>query len=308
MFPLSGVGGWTWKDEYLAGRAIASAHADEAWIYHTDCACNPFTKVPSYYIKRCEWGKDARGIPLKLGPNSLYGKMAQSKGVDPPFQSWVWAGNITSGTRAQLLRAIGCHRNPWACLMLATDGVWSRERLTLPTPRDTGTGHLPKPLGGWEEKRFDKGVFAVRPGIYFPLSPTLEELEKVRARGLGRKVLYERWREVVAAHEAGATELEITGMSRFIGATSAVTRRTEAGPVKRSPDYGEWVDWPIKVSFQPFPKRRVAAPDGRLLPWTYLDWESEPYDPAAMSPEALAMMLAELMAEEQPDADLAELD
>jgi len=85
--------------------------------------------------------------------------------------------------------------------MLATDGVWSRERLALPSPRDTGTGDLSKPLGGWEEKSFPEGVFAVRPGIYFPLAPTEEALKEVRARGLGKKVLYEQWPRIVDALE-----------------------------------------------------------------------------------------------------------
>src|SRR5690348_17906092 len=50
-------------------------------------------------------GKDGAGIVLKLGTNSTYGKTAQSVG-SAPFRSWIWAGNITSGTRAQLLRAM----------------------------------------------------------------------------------------------------------------------------------------------------------------------------------------------------------
>ena len=97
-----------------------------------------------------------------------------------------------------------CPWNTWDVLMFATDGVWSRKKLDLPKPQDTGTDidvaskdeegkpvTIHKPLGGWETKEFKKGVFCVRPGIYFPLSPTPEEIEKVRARGLGRRVLYE---------------------------------------------------------------------------------------------------------------------
>src|SRR5207247_70056 len=102
---------------------------------------------------------------IKLGLNSIYGKLAQSQGVNPPFQSWVWAGNITSGCRAQLLEAFNV-KDRWQILMLATDGVWSSSPLSLPTPLDTGTSNSGKPLGGWESKTFPHGVFAVRPGIY----------------------------------------------------------------------------------------------------------------------------------------------
>jgi len=316
-FPLSGAGGWTWKEEFLAARRY-NRHVEfsEAWIYNTDCEHQPFKELGSIYRERVRIGKEARGIPLKLGPNSVYGKVAQSRGgIAPPFQSWIWAGNITSGCRAQLLEALIAARNvgqsPWNVLMFATDGVWSRCPLSLPQPLDTGTGDClkdgkPIPLGGWEEKIFESGVFAVRPGIYFPLSPTEEQLKEVRARGLGKKVLYAQWKNIVGAWDRGERKLNVAGIERFIGAKTG-TSYSESKGYSRSKFYGEWISWPVSVSFHPEPKRQAILTDGRLQPWESKP-ESVPYDRALVSPDKLMLQLAQIIAEEQPNADFADLD
>jgi hypothetical protein len=309
-FPLSARGGWCWQNEYKQARKLANVEAQEAWIYRTDCDHAPFSEIPKFYLERVRLGKDARGIPLKLGINSVYGKLAQSKGLKPPYQSWVWAGNITSGTRAQLLEAILLAENPWDVLMFATDGVQSRCPLHFPAPRDTGTFGVDKPLGGWEAKELDRGVFAVRPGIYFPLEPTDDDIKEVRARGLGKKVLYSRWSEIADCWEDPKKRhegLEVKGQIRFVGAKSAIYQ-TPSGEVKRSDNYGEWVPYDIRVTFHPAPKRWKVLDDNRMVPFTYFDWESVPYDAAMTSPEMAMMNLASMIAEEQPDVSFGDME
>jgi len=315
-FPLEGRG-WCWKDEYLIAEQGWNVRATEAWFYHTDCDCKPFADIPRMYLERIKLGKDSgKGQPFKLGPNAVYGKLAQSQGLNPPFQSWIWAGNITSSTRAQLLRAILSANVPWNILALATDGIFSRERLNLPRPFDTGTFNVSKPLGDWDEKVFPTGVFLVRPGIYFPQNPTEEQLKEVRARGLGKRVLYEQWRKIVEAFNAGKEDVQVTQLQRFIGVKSALSYGEKSG-VKRSPDYGEWVEHPIVVSFDARPKRQpfgVGAKRGmlsesiHLKPWPKFDWDSEPYKKAVQSPEAILLQLMEQICEEQPDSDFSEVD
>lgn len=303
-FPIAAKGGWTWGDEFDAARRIDRyLEPIESWTYDTDCDHQPFASVPEVYRERIKLGKDAQGIVLKLGMNSIYGKLAQSVGLNPPFQSWVWAGNITSGCRAQLLDAIASAKNPWAVLMLATDGVWTTERLTLSKPLDTGTSDLPKPLGGWEEKCFERGVFCVRPGIYFPLEPTENELESVRARGLGRRVVYEQWRKIVDGWEHGASEVRLGGVQRFVGAKTGFS--IAQGEIKRRPQYGEWILQDIKCSFNARPKRDRRAGQS-LLPWRWIDVHSIPYENAVTDDGAL-MALAQLIAEEQPNVDYADI-
>lgn len=320
MFPLGGKGGWVWKDEFIAGKRIApEVVATEAWLYHTTCDCQPFKDLPKYYLERLKWGKDAKGKPLKLGPNAVYGKLAQSKGLLPPFQCWIWSCNITSGCRAQLLDAIAAAPDPWHVLQVATDGVWSRTKLELPQPRFTNTETArdfgKEPLGGWEQKDFPEGVFCVRPGIYFPLkwstkplssAEMQKEIKEVRARGVGKKSMYEQISKVIDAWDAGKMGVTLSDRERFVGAKSGV-RKTAEGFV-RSEDYGEWVPWDSDVDFNPEPKRDGRLGKHRLKPWTYLDWESEPYVPATKSKEALALMLAEIIAMEQPEGMFLEND
>lgn len=318
VFPIAGAGGWTWREEFKAAQELnPTLEATEAWSYETDCNHRPFVDVPRYYRERIALGKEAKGIVLKLGINSIYGKLAQSKGVNPPFQSWVWASSITSGTRAQLLRAISNAQRRESILMLATDGIYSRERLRLEVPDDTGTFDCRNkrgdavPLGGWEEKEHPQGVFCVRPGIYFPLNPNDEQINEVRGRGIGRKALYNAWKTIVEAWDANKMSVAIGGMQRFVGAKTGVlgVRDAETKKLKsitRRDCYGDWVDHTINVSFSPRPKRQAINEDGTLEPWGYFDFESHPYLPATISPDALMLKLAEQIAEEQPDGDVAD--
>ena len=89
-------------------------------------------------------------------------------------------------------------------LMVATDGVYTRERIVTPLPRDTGTFGVPKPLGGWEEKECPNGIFACRPGIYFALGEHDEDkLITARGRGLGPPIIQRSCKEIRYAFESG---------------------------------------------------------------------------------------------------------
>ena len=309
-FPLAGLGGWTWKDEFLEGARLNGAQASEAWLYHTTCECHPFREIAEIYRERVRVGKEGKGIVLKLAANSVYGKTAQSQGSNPPFQSWIWAGNITSGTRAQLLQSLEGGDRDWNVLMFATDGVFSTRPIHFPTPKDTGTFDLEKPLGGWEVKTIDAGVFCVRPGIYFPLdlseTPSDSEVKAIRARGLGKKVLYEKWPEIVRAVEAGEKSVTLGNITRFVGAKTGLSMGPKSG-VKRSPNYGEWIPYPIVTNFTPLPKRQAVLGGGRLKPFGYLNWESLPYA-RALNGEADPVEVEKLIADEQPDGAYGEID
>lgn len=317
IFPLGGSSGWVWRNEFLAGRAIRKGVAEPvalgAWLYTTDCHCKPFSFLPEVYLERLKLGSDSRGIVLKLGPNSVYGKLVQSVGFRPPFQCWVWGGNITSGCRAQCLEFAAKLPSLDNLLMIATDGCWTDVEPMLPKPLDTGTNDAYKinpkkgPLGAWDVKDYERGVFAGRPGIYFPIDPSNEDIAKVRARGLGRKVLYERWRSVVQAWRMGKDRVEVPGGTRFVGAKSGL--RLAPGGVVRHPKYGEWIDWPIQVSFNPLPKRcgmvrnKNFPQESRLVCHDYIDEPSLPYENAVKSEEDKLLEIATLIMEEQPNTD-----
>lgn len=325
-FPSESGGGWVWLDEFLAGeRVFPHVRFHEAWVYKCNCACRPFGRIPEFYNLRMKIGKEGPGIVIKLGMNSCYGKLAQSVG-NALFNSWIWAGMITSKCRAQILDVMGLHKDKRNLLMIATDGIYTRERgILAPAPLPTKTDGLfpndkgvlqSKPLGGWERKAADKGVFVARPGIYFPLEPTDEEIKSVRARGVGRSVVLESWKVIVDAWEKeGITGVARVGnVNRFCGGKTSISvserkgeaiykRAKSANPAK--PTYGQWVKREVALTFDPIPKRECLNPDGVTLKLRSFpkDLVSVPYKRAVggMSKEALLMKAATDEMMEQPD-------
>jgi hypothetical protein len=332
-FPEISDGGWVWREEYLAGeRLFENVCFEEAWLYHCDCDCQPFKDIPQFYSYRILIGKEGPGIVVKLGMNSNYGKTAQTVGGEPgTFHSWMWAGLITSGCRAQVLDAMAAHRNLDNLLMVATDGIATLEPLMLPPPRNTGTNWLPcpnpnpkdvasapelyrqqgaqwfvdKPLGGWEEKIVEQGMFLARPGIYFPLNPTDKDIKQIRARGLGRSAVWNNWASIIEAYENGQAGIQIPNLSLFCGIKTSISRSGEPGSYtyKRSENYGRWISRPIDMTFSPLPKREARIGEGGRLTLRRLEGlgESTPYDKGIMSPEAQLLMQQQIEESEQPD-------
>ena len=338
VFPETSGGGWLWREEYLAGeRLFENVGFQEAWLYHCDCDCQPFRDIPKYYTLRIKIGKEGPGIVIKLGINSNYGKTAQTVGGEPgTFHSWMWAGLITSGCRAQVLEAMAAHTNLDNLLMAATDGIATLERLNLPQPLDTGTNwsecpepnpkdieetpeifrkddgkwFVNKPLGGWEEKIVPNGMFLARPGIYFPLNPTKKDIKKIRARGLGRAAVWDNWQKIIDAYNEGKPGLRIQDLSLFRGMKTSITRSQvktsslEPGAsyvYKRSDEYGRWKSRPVDMNFTPLPKREAEILPGGMLALRRLEGESAPYDKGIVSPEAQALLEQQTEESEQPD-------
>lgn len=317
-YPIMSGGGWCWRQEFLSARKLApQIEMVEAYVMELDCDCPPpFKVVPKLYVERLKIGKEGPGIVLKLGMNSVYGKLAQSIG-SAPFQSWIWAGMITSGCRAQLLDLIALHENPWNVLAVATDGLYSREKIETPIPDDTGTSDAVtpdgkpanKPLGGWERKCVDRGVFFARPGIYFPLEPTTEEINAIRARGIGRAAMHLVWERLIDAYNRGQeiVVLEPKSLVRFCGAKTTVTKRKDG--YARMPTYGQWVPRKIIMSLNPLPKRQEKYERldgiGFLQPFSYpMSQESQAYDRGLISPEKAELLQLTAEQDEQPDGEM----
>jgi hypothetical protein len=271
VFPRSGATGWTWDREYRAARALSpNVEFLEAWVCRTSCKCKPFSRVRDWFDERRRIGKDGRGIVIKLAINSIYGKLAQSVGV-PPFASRIWAGMITSDTRARLLGAIA--QDPHAVLCTATDGIYSLRPLAL----DVGTD-----LGQWEAKRAER-IVLVRRGIFWTEST-------VRARGVGRGALPQDQREaILEALERGAPSVVLPPVTRFGGAKACVYLSRSA--YRRSERYGQWYDQPVRLTFDPAPKR---GPGFAL--YDLPDVESVPYGVAPQSVDAARLERAETLA------------
>lgn len=341
--------GWAWAPELLPALAgwpdlvsLAGPHGlfgkGEAWIYKTKCKHRPFAHVPKGYRLRTEWGKEGKGIVMKLGLNAGYGKTAQSVGEDPPFQSWVWAGMTTATTRGQILDMIGAlpEKKRHAVLAIATDGIYATRELRVLEPKDTGTFDLQKPLGGWEHKPVPEGIFLAKPGLYYRLAP---ELSDVRARGVGRREIYAqrvRLEEAFATWDRLDMAHSVTMQSRrFYGAKSSIHARSGCVPCKTSwpgiPEqkcpkckelggtfevkeqlradgtaaYGLWDIRLVNVAFDPHPKRERTLEKGgdfvRLYVRDLGGQTSAPYDVGTTSPEGDAARVGQELALEQPD-------
>ena len=340
-YPAWSPGGWLWSDEYKAGVAgwPDLVVFRGAWLYDLDCDCQPFREVPLYYIERVRIGKEGPGLVIKGGCNSLYGKAAQSIG-SAPFNNWIWAGLITSGCRAQLLRLIASAADRKDILMAATDGIQSKVKLEPELPRDTGTfgcmkDGKPVPLGGWEEDKLKgNGVFYARPGIYFPLSPTKDDLKKIKGRGIGRGIVLDNWKKIEETFRTygGKRSVKIHGIERFCGAKTSISysplrreftrarsswRTDERGEcVRTDPAYGEWIRRVVVMSFDPHPKRAGILGGSPLLKRLALRTipegrESMPYPkafeeeslPSLLTSEAEAMRAMTEVIAEQPDPD-----
>jgi hypothetical protein len=157
FWPRQGQGVY-WSTELRSAKRLGAAiRYTMGWAYERRCDCHVFDWVSDLFSQRRALGKDKRGYPLKLGLNSLYGKLAQRVGT-PKWGNFIWAGLITAHTRAVLNAAAS--QSPSDVVMFATDALFTKRRLDLPY----GDG-----LGQWEAKEHER-LFIVQPGIYFGAS------------------------------------------------------------------------------------------------------------------------------------------
>jgi hypothetical protein len=180
-YPAAGSG-WYWSVE-IEQAVHQTFTPDTIWVYRPCCDCIPFDWVPDVYDMRIALGKSKKGGVLKLGLNSIYGKMAQSIGA-APYANPVWAGLITAITRAKLMSVShyphimgldvgfqeGCLCS--TVLMLATDAVFTTTRLHVTkSGAHKGGWHeqkiVPsKKLGDWDLTTHDS-LHIIQPGLYF---------------------------------------------------------------------------------------------------------------------------------------------
>lgn len=161
IFPRKGEG-WYHYVEVLAalkrGYKIQMIEAwvlDKPYIFFLKDHIEHMAKI-RLELKR---KKDLGNIPIKLGLNALYGKIAQ-KPIPRENGSYRYgnytdlflAGYITAHTRAQILQ----HINLKSTIMIATDGIFSIDQIDVPIGNN---------LGEWEYTEHLNGNFLMS-GIY----------------------------------------------------------------------------------------------------------------------------------------------
>lgn len=179
-YPTTGAK-WVYGDELSAaiglfGMECFTITEGRRLIRH--CSHVPFHFVEPLYKLRQSMPY-GQGIVIKLVLNSLYGKTAQQvggrNGKPPPFQCFPWAGMITAGTRAKILR--GLTQNPEAVIGIATDSLVALRELDLPVGEN---------LGEWEVKRLTE-FYQVSNGVNHGINAKGEKVE--RSRGFERSTM-----------------------------------------------------------------------------------------------------------------------
>lgn len=238
---------WVWGPEYIAYCDNAEywnmdVEVVESYVFNAISDARPFGWVGALYDLRAQWKREGNGAEwaLKLGLNSLYGKLAQTIGWTdtrrPPYYQLEWAGLITSFTRAALLRA--AMTNPDACVFFATDGLFATERLPL---------SLGGALGEWGEE-IHEGLTCVQSGVYFVKD---NGTWRTWSRGynpdeLKRDAILSAWR----AHTA---KMQIP-QTRYLTLGSAL-----ASPGKVSAHWRSWRTAPRDLSLRATGKRADAT-------------------------------------------------
>jgi hypothetical protein len=172
--PIQGRG-WQWSPEVLAAYELfpnMKFSIDTVYYFVPDADnVHPFAFVDAAYKLRQKMKELGKGVEkvYKLYLNSIYGKLAQSLGYNeerdlkPPYHSLVYAGLITSKTRAKILYAV--MQKPLSIVSIATDGIYSLAPLDL----DIGPG-----LGQWEYTEHES-MTVVQPGFYWYTTKGVEK-------------------------------------------------------------------------------------------------------------------------------------
>jgi hypothetical protein len=163
-FPPSVLG---WYASPEAKMLIGTAGTDiiEGWYWQPHGKPEfPWQFLEEMYARRQKIGKkNLMSMPFKLGPNSIYGKLAQTVGwnkekfLPPRSHALPIAAWVTSMCRAMLYTAM--RRQPDAIIAVETDSI-----ITTANPATLGI-KIGDALGEWEVTEYEEIVY-VQSGMY----------------------------------------------------------------------------------------------------------------------------------------------
>jgi len=239
LYPANGEG-WFHSHEVTAAMQVNAAAVEVLDGYVVPDTGRPFAWIHDVATMRLEYKKhgDPKNFPLKVGLNSIYGKLAQHSGTHP-LQCLTYAAAVTAWTRGELLKA--AYSRGHDVILLATDGILS----TVPLP-ELPIGAF---LGTWERDEYES-AWMLQAGVYWCG-------KKKKTRGID------------------ARSLELTDVENlwFRKETAAVLTL----PSRRVMSYrlcnaqgklhltGSWYDGERSVKFSPQPRRRSYRWRGNRL-------------------------------------------
>jgi hypothetical protein len=250
VYPEDGCGCYHAVEVSAARRLGYEFEVIDGVVLKTASDATPFGFILNIYRQRAALKKkgDAAEKALKLGMNSVYGKLAQGYGrtnsqghvFPPPYQSYMWAGEITARTRARVLEAA---HGAADVAMISTDGVFARKFATR--------GSVKPDLGSWEPGSMND-LFCAMAGVYQGFSDGVEEICKSRGF-FARDVDYGELRRVWERKGING-QLEYSS-HRFIGARVALARG-------KPEIWRQWVDENRSISLYPDSWRKRWEQEG----------------------------------------------
>lgn len=304
VFADSGPGGWIWSVEYdIARKHYPGVKAVEAWTFGTTSPCKcgaPFARIGEWFQQRVKWGAEGRGLVIKLGLNSMYGKTAQTIGKNPKYACRVIAGLITATTRARIIEAIAHAEDRWDVVYVATDGIISLSPIPQLAACETSTG-AKGTLGQWEHSTLGGSIHMIQPGFYFSLTDD----KKVKTRGTPAAAILERRQAIIDEWErAPMTDPKgLPQRSSFRGIKSSILPPTTTRDTyERKADYGRWVKEEHRTAYVWYPKRSMVLQDFKMATWR-LDPSIGPSLPYGMvkSDEVEKLEAEDAVNADQPD-------
>lgn len=221
-FPAA-VTGWYASPEARMMHGARGAVIHEGWYWEPYGEAEfPWRFLQEMYDTRMRLGKqNLMSMPFKLGPNSLYGKLAQTVGwnkdtlMPPRSHALPIAAWITSYCRAKLYTAM--RHAPGEIIAVETDSI-----ITTAKPETLGIA-LGDKLGEWDAKEYEEIVY-VQSGMYHVKHDG--QWLKTRSRGLHASEytidMAEQYLRSCLPSEDGAFPLlHLTTRPRFIGAGAA---------------------------------------------------------------------------------------
>ena len=299
------VTGWYWTPEYDAVRAYAEAGYGQyrvlgAWQFRADpTAPKPFAFIEALFNKRkaLKKGRDGAHVGIKLGLNSLYGKLCQQVGAKydpisgtwrlPPFHQLEWAGYTTSHCRAELLKAALTNMN--SIVAFETDALFS----TAPLNIRTGDG-----LGQFEATDFANLTY-VQSGVYF--ADNVDGTTVTKSRGVDRGDLTRAMVLDAFTQEKATDRVVRTKLTRFVTLGVALAQSFDR--------WRRWEKLDKAITVEPIGKR-IHSPYCGCTAMTLGTWhetlcpymgdlESSEYPVAWINPNPAMADLEELRNEEK---------
>lgn len=234
------VEGWYWSPEVAAilnsqrwNNTDAKLYVVQGYRWIPVTNAKPWRDViEPMYAKRLDLkaAKDPAQMAFKLGPNSLYGKMAQRVGYDdelktpPKAHTLCIAGYLTSWCRARILNMIDVIDDD-QLIAVETDGIYTTAPPKQITERWPDV-QFSKKLGDWGMDVYDEVIY-LQNGVY--LKREDDEWE-TKARGISADALtYDRvshyTRQCVAREDW--EPLVIEQGQQFLGLGLSIMRATD---------------------------------------------------------------------------------